>query len=129
MICIDLRYYHRYIRCPAVCTIVRYNRCLCLRIRFFNCFDLVFRHIHCTEYKINCRCYMLYIIYIQDYQLLNCFRHRCIHFPTVTYCFFICLTCGTRACCYCYNFKPWMILKQRNKSLSYHTCCSKDTYS
>ncbi len=41
-----------------------------------------------------------------------CFRHWCIHFPASAYCFFICLSCRTRACCYCYNFEPRMILKQ-----------------
>ena len=44
---IDLRYDHRHIRCPSVCTVVGYNRCLCLSVFFLDLFDLFFCHVYC----------------------------------------------------------------------------------
>ena len=65
---------------------------------------------------------MLYVIYVKNNKLFHSLRHRRIHFPAIAYRFLICLSCRTRACRNCYNFKPRMILKQRDKSLTYHTC-------
>ena len=44
---IDFRNYHRNIRCPSVCTVVGYNRCLCLSVFFLDLFDLFFCHVYC----------------------------------------------------------------------------------
>ena len=50
--------------------------------------------------------------------------HWSCHFPSVSDCLFISLSCRTRTCCHCHNLKPRVILKQRDKSLSDHSCCS-----
>ena len=44
---VDLRHYHWYIRCPAMCAVVGYNRSLCLCVFFFDRFDLVLGHVNC----------------------------------------------------------------------------------
>ena len=119
---VDFRYYHRYIRCPAVSAVVGYDRCLCLCIFFFDCFDLVFRHINCGKYKIYSRGNFFYFVDIHNNDFLHCFRHRSIHFPSAAYSFFICFSGTSRACSKGNHFKPRMILQKRNKSLSYHTC-------
>ena len=50
MLRVNLRNYHRYVRCPAVRAVVRDNRCLCLCVCILDSFDLVLRHINSTEY-------------------------------------------------------------------------------
>lgn len=112
MLRVNLRNYHRYVRCPAVRAVVRDNRCLCLCVCILDSFDLVLRHINSTEYKINGRSNLFYFVYIVYDQLLNRFRHRCIHLPTVTNCLFVSLACTTWAGCHCHNLKPWMVLKK-----------------
>ena len=124
---IDFRNYHRHIRCPAVCTVVGNNRCLCLCVIFLDLFDLFFCHVYSRKYKVDLRSYLLYLIYIHYYNILYSFRHRSIHLPTVSHCLLISLSCTSWACCNRGNLKPWMILQQRDKSLSYHTCSAKDT--
>ena len=122
MLRIDFRYDHRYIRCPSVCRIVGNNRCFGLCVIFFNLFDFFFGHVNGTEYKIHFGSNLFYLVDIHDNYLLYLFRHRGIHFPAIPYCFFIGLACGTWACCNCCYLEPGMILKQRDKSLSNHTC-------
>ena len=121
---INLRHYHRYIRCPSVGTVVGYNRRLRFCIFFFDRFDFLFGHINCGKYKINGGSYFLHFVYIHNYQFLYSFRHRSVHFPASAYGFFICFSCTSRGCCYGYYFKPRMIFQQRDESLSYHSCCS-----
>ena len=128
MLRVDLRHYHRHVRRPAVRAVVGYDRSLCLRICFLDRFDLVLAHIYCAEYKINRRCNVLYVVYIEHDQFLYCLRHRSIHFPAVSHCLLVCLACGARACSHCHYLKPRMVLKQRDKSLSHHPCCAKNTY-
>ena len=125
---IDLRYDHRHIRCPSVCTVVGYNRCLCLSVFFLDLFDLFFCHVHCGENKIYFCSNFFYFVDIHDNDLFYCFRHWSIHFPAVTNCLFICLTGTSWAGCDRCHLKPRMILQQRDESLSYHTCSTKNTY-
>ena len=126
---VDFRHYHRNIRCPAMCTVVGNNRCLCFCVFFFDCFDLVFGHIYRRKYKINSCSNLFYFVYIHNNDLFNCFRHGSVHFPSATYCFFIGLACASCTCSKCNHFKPWMVLKKRNKSLSNHSCSTQNTDS
>ena len=87
---IYFRYNHRNIRCPAVCTVVRNNRCLGFCIIFFNLFDFFFCHIYSTKNKINFAADCLNIIYIFYNYIFYRFRHRFLHFPAAAYCLFIC---------------------------------------
>ena len=125
---IYFRYNHRNIRCPAVCTVVRNNRCLGFCIIFFNLFDFFFCHIYSTKNKINFAADCLNIIYIFYNYIFYRFRHRFLHFPAAAYCLFICFPCTSWTCCNCCYFKPRVILQQRNKTLAYHTGTAKDTY-
>ena len=126
---IDLRYDHWYIWCPAVCAVIGYNRSFCLCILFLDLFDFFFCHIYSTKYKVNIFADILYFIYIFNDNFFHCFRHRSLHFPTSTNSFFVCLPCTSWACCNYNNLKPWMILQKGDKSLSYHSCTTKDTYT
>ena len=121
---VDFRNYHRNIRCPAVCTVVGNNRCLCLGILFLDCLDLFFRHINCGEYKVNSSCNFLYLVDIHNDQFLYCLRHRSIHFPSAAYSLLVGLACASRACCYSNHLKPRVILQKRNESLTNHSSCT-----
>ena len=44
---VDLRHYHRYIRCPSVSTVIGNNRCFSFCIFFLDRFDFLFGHIYC----------------------------------------------------------------------------------
>ena len=124
MLRVDFRNYHRNIRCPAVCTVVGNNRCLCLGILFLDSLDLIFRHINCGKYKVNSSCNLLYLVDIHNYQLLHCLRHRSIHFPSAAYSLLVGLACTSGACCHSNHLKPRMILQKRNKSLTNHSSCT-----
>ena len=129
VVCVDLRHNHRHIRRPAVRAVVGYNRRLCLRVLFLDGFDLILAHVNCAENEVNGGCHMLHIIYIENNKVLHSLRHRRVHFPASAYCLFISLTCGTGACRHRNHLKPRVVLQQRDKSLTYHTCCSQNTYS
>ena len=111
-----------------MCAVVGDNRGLSLRISFLNSFDLVFGHIHCTEYEINACCYFFHFVDVHNNDVLHCLRHWSVHFPAASYSFFVCLACGTSTCCNRYHLKPRMILQKGDKSLAYHTSSTKDTY-
>ena len=119
---VDFRHYHRHIRCPAMCTVVGNNRSLCLCVFFFDRFDLIFGHVNCGKHKVNSRSNFFYFINIHNYDILYCFRHWSIHFPSAANSFLICLSSASRACCQSNDLKPRMVFQKRNKSLSYHTC-------
>ena len=110
MIGIDLRYNHRYVRCPAVRAVIGYYRSLCLCISLFNRFDFIFCHVHRTEYKINRFRYRFHFIDIMYNQILYTFRHRSRHLPTSANSFLICLSGRSWTCRNCHHFKPRMIL-------------------
>ena len=126
---IDLRHYHRNIRCPAVCAVVGNNRCFCLCIRIFNRTDLFFCHIYGTEHEINFGCYLLDLVYVHNGHLLHTLRHRGLHFPASADCLLICFSCRTRACCQRSNLIPRMICQKRDETLTYHTSCSQNAYT
>ena len=129
MIRINLRHDHRHIRRPAVRAVVGYDRRLCFRVLFLDGFDLILAHVNRAENKVNSGCHMLHVIYIENHQILHSLRHRRVHFPASAYCLFISLACGTGACRHRHHLKPRVVLQQRDKSLTYHTCCSQNTYS
>ena len=127
MLRIDFRDNHRYIRCPAMCTVIGNNRCFCLCVCIFNRTDFFFGHIYCAEYKIHAGSDLFHFIYIHYYKRFYCLRHWSFHFPSSAYGLFICFSGRTRACSNGCHFKPRVIFQERNKSLSYHTCCAKNT--
>ena len=50
---IDFRNYHRYIRCPTMCAVVRNNRCFCLSVIFLDLLDFFLCHIYSRKYEVN----------------------------------------------------------------------------
>ena len=129
MFWVYFRYYHWYVWCPSVSAVVRNNWCFCFSVFFFDCLNFFFRHIYRTEYKINCCSYFFNFVNVHYNDVFYCFWHWCCHFPTSANSFFISFSGTSWARCNCHNFKPWVVFKKRNKSLSYHTCSAKDTYA
>ena len=128
MIDVDLRDHHRHVWRPAVCAVIRHYRSLCFCIGFLDGTDLILCHIYGTEYKVYRRCHLFYFIDIMYDQFLNGFRHRRRHFPAPAHRFFISFACGTGTCRHRHHFEPGMIFQQGNKTLSYHSRRSQDSY-
>ncbi len=112
MLRIDLRYHHRYIRSPAVCAVVGNHRRLRLGICLFYITDLFLCHVNRTEHKIHCTADLFHIIYIFNDNILYCFWHRCLHFPTTAHCIFIGFSCASRTGCNRRHLKPGMIFQK-----------------
>ena len=124
MIRVDLRNHHWNIRCPSMCRVIRNYRCLKLRDLLFKRADLILLHINSTEYEIDLLADLLYIFRTLNDHVLNIRRHFHIDLPAAFYCISIRLSGRTRRSNYCYTLKPRMIIKQRDESLSYITCCT-----
>ena len=128
MLRVDLRNDHRNIRSPSMSAVVRNYRCLSLGIFLFNMLDLILRHVNCRKDKIYIFRNALYICDIFYNEVLYRLRNWVIHFPSLAYCFLIGLSGRTWACCNCSYFKPRMIIDNINKSLSNHSCSTKNCY-
>ena len=63
---VNLRDYHRNIRCPAVSAVVGNHRSLCLRVSFLDSADLFLCHINGAEYEINGLGYRIHVVYIHN---------------------------------------------------------------
>ena len=129
MLRVDLRNHHRHIRCPTVRAVIGNDRSFCLRILLLNLLNLFLCHVHCGKYEIDLCRNLLHFVDIHNHNLFHCFRHRCVHLPAVSDCLLISLAGTSRARCDRCHFKPRMILQQRNKSLTNHTCTTQNTNS
>ena len=121
MLRIDLRHHHGHIRRPAVGAVVGYHRRLRLRVLLLDLFDLVLRHIHRGEDKINLRRHFRNLVHIFDHNLLYRLRHGRIHLPSVPHCLLVRPARGTGARRNRGHLKPRMVLQKGDKTLPHHT--------
>ena len=82
MIRVDLRYYHRNIRCPSVSRIVGDNRSFCLGISLLKNTDLILLHIYCRKYKIDVLYNFINLGNVLYDHALNGLGHRNIKLPS-----------------------------------------------
>ena len=126
---IDFRNHHRNIRSPSMSRVVRYYRSLKLCDLFFKSTDLVLLHINSTEDKINLLTDFFNIISTLNDHILHVRRHLTVDLPSSLYRLGIRFTGRTRRSNHRYTLKPRMIIQQRDKSLSYITCCANNANS
>ena len=121
---VNLRNHHRNIRRPAVGAVIGNHRNFRLCIGVLNGSDLFLRHIDGAEDEINGFGYLLHLVDIHNYHVLNGFRHRSLHLPASSHRLLIGSPSGSGACRHCGNLIPGMLCQKRNKTLSYHTSCT-----
>ena len=109
---VDLRDDHRHIRCKAVGRIVGDHRTLRPGIAFFQCTDLIFFHIHSTEYKVESFHHGLYIGGIVQYQLRCAGGDGGGHAPATIQSICIGFPGGPGRGRQLGHLKPWMFLQQ-----------------
>ena len=125
---VDLGHHHGHIRGKAVCTVVGHHRALSLCIGLFQSLDLILGHVDCTENKIHLRSNLFHLGCIQNYHLLDTFRHGGGHGPAGTDSFLIGLAGAAAGCSQNGQLEPGVIFQQRHKTLTDHTSRTYDTH-
>ena len=125
---VDLGHHHGHIRGKAVCTVVGHHRAFSLCIGLFQSLDLILGHVDCTEDKIHLRSNLFHLGCIQNYHLLDTFRHGGGHGPTGTDSFLIGLAGAAAGCGQNGQLEPGVIFQQRHKTLTDHTSRTYDTH-
>ena len=124
---VNFRHNHRHVRCLTVSAVVRNNGALSFCISFFQCLNLVLRHIHSAKNKIDLRCNGCNIRSIQHHHVFCSLGHRRRHSPALSHSFFIDFSGGPRRSGNRRQLKPGVIFQQGYKPLANHSCGTNHT--
>ena len=111
-----------------MCGIVGNDRALSLRVTLLKSLDLILLHVNGTEAEVNLSGNLLNLLGVGDNHILVLLGKLFSHMPSALNYVAVLLARASCARCQYGYVKPRVIFKKKRKALSYHTCCSDDSY-
>ena len=124
---VDFGNNHRNVGSPTVSRVIGNHGDFRLSISLLKRLYLVLFHINSAEYKADKLCHLTDVCCIVNYHILILIGHRSFHFPSVSNCLCIRLSCRTGGSRKSGYLKIRVIFKQGEKTLTNHTGCADHT--